>query len=148
MLTDRAFEAAARHGLAASTSFATLNLFEVDVEWLRGLGYFDRMLIDPPREGAQAVAQALSLLAAEERPRRIVYVSCNPATLARDAAIMVHEGGYVLKRRRDQHVPAHGSRRIHRRVRIVGRRGRARGAAARPRKTEAARLAAEHPVAA
>ena len=62
MLTDRAFEAAA-HGLAASTSFATLNLFEVDVEWLRGLGYFDRMLIDPPREGAQAVAQALSLLA-------------------------------------------------------------------------------------
>ena len=50
MLTDRAFEAAARHGLAASTSFATLNLFEVDVEWLRGLGYFDRMLIDPPRE--------------------------------------------------------------------------------------------------
>ena len=97
MLTDRAFEAAARHGLAASTSFATLNLFEVDVEWLRGLGYFDRMLIDPPREGAQAVAQALSLLAAEERPRRIVYVSCNPATLARDAAIMVHEGGYVLK---------------------------------------------------
>ena len=39
------------------------------------------MLIDPPREGAQAVAQALSLLAAEERPRRIVYVSCNPATL-------------------------------------------------------------------
>ena len=43
----------------------------------------DRMLIDLPREGAQAVAQALSLLAAEERPRRIVYVSCNPATLAR-----------------------------------------------------------------
>ena len=39
MLTDRAFEAAARHGLAASTSFATLNLFEVDVEWLRGLGF-------------------------------------------------------------------------------------------------------------
>src|SRR5690606_29970182 len=55
------------------------------------------MLIDPPREGAQAVAQALSLLSPEERPRRIVYVSCNPATLARDAAIMSHEGGYVVK---------------------------------------------------
>ena len=96
-LTDRAHEAAARHGLGERTSFATLNLFEVDVEWLRGLGFFDRMLIDPPREGAQAVAQALSQLKAEERPRRIVYVSCNPATLARDAAIMVHEGGYLLK---------------------------------------------------
>ncbi|CAM3998131.1 23S rRNA (uracil(1939)-C(5))-methyltransferase RlmD [Bordetella muralis] len=96
-LTDRALDAATRHGLADRTSFATLNLFEVDVEWLRGLGYFDRMLIDPPREGAHAVAQALAVLSAEERPRRIVYVSCNPATLARDAAIMVHEGGYVLK---------------------------------------------------
>jgi len=96
-LTDRALAAAERHGLAARTAFATLNLFEVDVQWLRGLGYFDRMLIDPPREGAQAVAQALAQLAPHERPRRIVYVSCNPATLARDAAIMAHEGGYALK---------------------------------------------------
>ncbi|HTK01493.1 MAG TPA: 23S rRNA (uracil(1939)-C(5))-methyltransferase RlmD [Bordetella sp.] len=95
-LTDRAHEAATRNGLGDRTSFATLNLFEVDVDWLRGLGYFDRMLIDPPREGAHAVAQALALLSADERPRRIVYVSCNPATLARDAAIMVHEGGYAL----------------------------------------------------
>lgn len=95
-LTDRAQDAAVRHGLGERTRFATLNLFEVDVEWLRGLGFFDRMLIDPPREGAHAVAQALALLSAQERPRRIVYVSCNPATLARDASIMVHEGGYKL----------------------------------------------------
>src|SRR5690606_34876004 len=95
-LTDRAMEAAARHGLSDRTSFATLNLFEVDAQWLRQLGRFDRMLIDPPREGAQAVAQALAQLQAEERPVRIVYVSCNPATLARDAAILVHEGGYAL----------------------------------------------------
>jgi 23S rRNA (uracil1939-C5)-methyltransferase len=95
-LTDRAHEAATRNGLGERTSFATLNLFEVDVSWLRGLGRFDRMLIDPPREGAHAVAQALALLLPDERPRRIVYVSCNPATLARDAAIMVHEGGYAL----------------------------------------------------
>ena len=96
-LTDRALEAARRHGVSDRTNFATLNLFEVDVAWLRDLGHFDRMLIDPPREGAQAVSQALSQLTPEERPRRIVYVSCNPATLARDAAILVHEGGYTLK---------------------------------------------------
>lgn len=96
-LTDRALQAAERHGLAASTRFATLNLFEVDAQWLRSLGRFDRMLIDPPREGAQAVSQALAQLAPDERPRRIVYVSCNPATLARDAAILAHEGGYALR---------------------------------------------------
>src|SRR5690606_5662220 len=83
--------------LQEKTCFATLNLFEVDVEWLRALGRFDRMLIDPPREGAEAVAQALSQLSDEERPQRIVYVSCNPATLARDAAIMKYKGGYVLR---------------------------------------------------
>jgi 23S rRNA (uracil1939-C5)-methyltransferase len=96
-LTDRALQAAANQGLADRVRCATLNLFEIDVAWLRELGRFDRILIDPPREGAQAVAQALALLAPEERPRRIVYVSCNPATLARDAAIMVHEGGYALR---------------------------------------------------
>jgi len=96
-LTTRAQDNAAQQGLAARTRFVTLNLFEVDAAWLRNLGRFDRMLIDPPREGAQAVAQALAQLAPTERPARIVYVSCNPATLARDAAILVHEGGYALK---------------------------------------------------
>lgn len=95
-LTDRALEAARLHGLQQQTSFATCNLFEVDVEWLRGLGRFDRMLIDPPREGAQAVSQSLAALGPDERPWRIVYVSCNPTTLARDAAILLHEGGYRL----------------------------------------------------
>ena len=96
-LTDRAAQAAAAHGLSERTRFATLNLFEIDIDWLRGLGRFDRMLIDPPREGAQAVAQALTQLDPADRPRRIVYVSCNPATLARDAAILVHEGHYTLQ---------------------------------------------------
>src|SRR5690606_6843345 len=91
-LTARALDAARQHGLDAKTSFSTLNLFEVDVQWLQGLGGFDRVLIDPPREGAEAVARALSDLPATQRPRRIVYVSCNPATLARDAGILVHEG--------------------------------------------------------
>src|SRR5690606_31426946 len=85
------------NGLADRSRFTTLNLFNVNVEWLRELGRFDRILIDPPREGAEAVSRALAQLAPEERPARMVYVSCNPATLARDASILVHEGGYQLQ---------------------------------------------------
>ncbi|MFC4299452.1 23S rRNA (uracil(1939)-C(5))-methyltransferase RlmD [Castellaniella hirudinis] len=96
-LVARAREDAARQGLADKAEFTELNLFEVDTDWLRGLGHFDRMLIDPPREGALAVAQALAALAPDERPRRIVYVSCNPATLARDAGMLCHVGGWTLK---------------------------------------------------
>ncbi len=96
-LTQRATEAAALHGMSDSAKFSTLNLFEVDASWLRDLGYFDRVLIDPPRDGAFAVAKAYAELSLEERPKRIVYVSCNPATLARDAGILVHSGGYELQ---------------------------------------------------
>jgi 23S rRNA (uracil1939-C5)-methyltransferase len=95
-LTERAQTAAAQHGLAENARFAVCDLFDVDGHWLRELGRFDRMLIDPPREGAQAVAQALAILAPDERPKRIVYVSCNPSTLARDAGVLVREAGYAL----------------------------------------------------
>ncbi len=95
-LTARALQAAREHGLHERMAFATCNLFEVDVAWLREQGYFDRMLIDPPRDGAHAISQALSALLPHERPKRIVYVSCSPGSLARDASILVHEGGYRL----------------------------------------------------
>lgn len=95
-LTARAQEAAKRAGIEHA-KFETLNLFDVTAEWLAELGYFDRMLIDPPREGALALSQALTNLPKSYRPVRIVYVSCNPATLARDTAILMHSGGYKLK---------------------------------------------------
>ena len=94
-LTERAQTAADAHGLNHA-SFTTLNLFEVTAEWLQSLGRFDRMLIDPPREGALALTQALVQTPVAQRPTRIVYVSCNPATLARDTALLVHEGGSRL----------------------------------------------------
>jgi 23S rRNA (uracil1939-C5)-methyltransferase len=99
-LTERALENAKANGLSAKTSFSTRNLFEVTTEDLIALGKFDRMLIDPPRDGAMAVCQALAGLSQSRPdmlPKRIVYVSCSPSTLARDAGILTLEAGYVLR---------------------------------------------------
>ncbi len=96
-LVARARDNAARNGLAERTQFEASNLFELDAEALRALGYADRWLIDPPREGAFALSKAVADLHAAgdwQGPARIVYVSCNPATLARDAGLLVHQGGY------------------------------------------------------
>ncbi len=65
-------------------------------EFVEGLGALDRALIDPPREGAIELVKALPHRDDERVLARIVYVSCNPATLARDAAVLVHERGYRL----------------------------------------------------
>ena len=61
-----------------------------DYSWAKG--GFNKILLDPPRSGAFEVLPQLVDLGAE----RIVYVSCNPATLARDAGELVHKHGYTL----------------------------------------------------
>jgi 23S rRNA (uracil1939-C5)-methyltransferase len=98
-LTERALGNAKINGVAEKTAFHCRNLFEAKTEDFIALGKFDRMLIDPPREGAIDVCQAIVGLAethADLRPKRIVYVSCSPSTLARDAGYLVHQGGYRL----------------------------------------------------
>lgn len=94
-MVRRAAENAARNRLSANTQFIETNLFEASAAWLQGQGTFDKMLLDPPRDGAFAIVN--SLAEGQAAPERIVYVSCNPATLARDAAILVHAKGYRLK---------------------------------------------------
>jgi 23S rRNA (uracil1939-C5)-methyltransferase len=86
----------------APTDFVARNLFEMTPQQLVADGNAQRWLVDPPREGAFALAKALADLHQEpalkgegwQPPQRIVYVSCNPATLARDAGLLVHQAGY------------------------------------------------------
>ena len=98
-LLARARENAQANGLAGKTRFEVRNLFEITAEDVRAVGPAQRWLIDPPREGAFAMAKALAELhgaGGYTPPLRIVYVSCNPATLARDAGLLVHQAGYSL----------------------------------------------------
>jgi 23S rRNA (uracil1939-C5)-methyltransferase len=93
-LVARARANAARNDLADSVRVESMNLFEIDSKTLAALGCFDAMLIDPPRDGAYELVNALG---GQLPPGRIVYVSCNPATLARDAAVLVRDKGYTLE---------------------------------------------------
>jgi 23S rRNA (uracil1939-C5)-methyltransferase len=103
-LTKRAQANAQHNQLSDRVSFACANLFEVTPETIRSWGGAAKWLIDPPRDGAMALATALGELAQssnpddhEYLPKRIVYVSCNPATLARDVGILVAQAGYQLQ---------------------------------------------------
>jgi 23S rRNA (uracil1939-C5)-methyltransferase len=87
LLVDRARQNAAANGLVAQ--FEVADLFQPN---LGAYGRFDKFLIDPPREGAISLVHSLP----DDWPRRIVYVSCDPATLARDADVLVHNKGFRL----------------------------------------------------
>jgi 23S rRNA (uracil1939-C5)-methyltransferase len=95
------YEGNLRRCALAPTRFVARNLFEITPQQLAADGAADKWLVDPPREGAFALAKALADLHQQPGlapgwtgPRRIVYVSCNPATLARDAGLLVHQAGY------------------------------------------------------
>ena len=95
-LIARARSNAAHNGLSEKTDFAVANLFEIKDNWFDSLPNLNKLLIDPPRDGAVAVVSALPA-ASTGRLQRIVYVSCSPSTLARDAAILVNDKGYRLR---------------------------------------------------
>lgn len=91
-LVDRARQNAERLGLSVDCRKA--DLFKVDgsERWLREP--VDAVLLDPPRSGAKEITPFVGKLQAP----RIVYVSCHPGTLARDAGELVHQHGYRLVR--------------------------------------------------
>jgi 23S rRNA (uracil1939-C5)-methyltransferase len=95
-LLVRARANAALNGLAGRTSFHAANLFEATPETIARLGTFDKVLIDPPRDGALDLIKSLGAQG-DAAPSRMVYVSCSPSTLARDAGLLVGELGYALK---------------------------------------------------
>lgn len=92
-LVARARQNAERNGLQ-NTEFFTANLAAADLKdaaWAKR--HYDKVLLDPPRAGAQEVLSVVASSGAS----RIVYVSCHPGTLARDAGILVHEHGFKLR---------------------------------------------------
>jgi 23S rRNA (uracil1939-C5)-methyltransferase len=91
-LVDRANESAALNKINNAT-FGVADLFKMTEESLSELGHFDKWLVDPPRDGAFELIKAITPATA---PMIIVYVSCNPATLSRDAGVLVNEKGYKL----------------------------------------------------
>lgn len=93
-MVQRAQENAQRNALTSQCEFRMDNLFKATPESFAALGHFDKLLIDPPRDGAMEIVKSLPT---EGAPQRIVYVSCNPATLARDAEVLVNTKGYTLR---------------------------------------------------
>lgn len=101
-LLARAAATARSFGLESRVQFVERNLFDwTAADWealCASLGGIDRLLVDPPRDGAMSVIQALAAQTDPALlPKRLVYVSCNPATLARDLGCLVNTGGWNLR---------------------------------------------------
>lgn len=90
-MVARAGENAEANRLGGGCRFEVADLF--DRRACAKLGAFDKALLDPPREGAVELVKSFTV----HGPRRLVYVACDPATLARDAGVLVHAQGYALR---------------------------------------------------
>ncbi len=91
-LVARAVENARRNGLVDRVDMHVANLAEDQQQapWARS--DYDKVLLDPPRSGAEAVLEYLP----GRSVRRVVYVSCHPASLARDSGTLVRKHGFTL----------------------------------------------------
>jgi 23S rRNA (uracil1939-C5)-methyltransferase len=91
-MVERGYENAAHNNLT-NVEFYSADLFSdfTHLPWFKPV--YDKILLDPPRSGAEAIIRQLPAL----NVNTIVYVSCNPATLARDAGIMVAHGYRLSK---------------------------------------------------
>jgi 23S rRNA (uracil1939-C5)-methyltransferase len=96
-LVERARDNARFNGLQERVSFAVADLFAATHTSVAAWLPLDKALVDPPREGAGELVKSLPACGDPQALERIVYVSCNPATLARDAGVLVHERGYTLQ---------------------------------------------------
>lgn len=95
-LICRASRIAVDYNIHDTVNFIRMNLFSLDDDFFKRLDRFDIMIIDPPRSGADLVVRLISNLDSNKKPRRIIYVSCNPTTLARDSSLLVISGGYRI----------------------------------------------------